>query len=153
MKKNKPMLYLAGPLFTEAERSFNETLRDVLSEFFDVFLPQEAGLIGEMMKHGIGPSDSSHRIYDACMKALRKCDVVLIVLDGVMVDDGSAFELGIAHMRKIPRFGYLSDDRKKPEPPSVNPMIYFSLDRIFTDLNSLAEWAEGHTTGLKKNQT
>ena len=153
MKKNKPMLYLAGPLFTEAERSFNETLRDVLSEFFDVFLPQEAGLIGEMVKHGIGPSESSHRIYDACMKALRKCEVVLIVLDGVMVDDGSAFELGIAHMRKIPRFGYLSDDRKKPEPPSVNPMIYFSLDRIFTDLNSLAEWAEGHTAGLKKNQT
>jgi len=25
MKKNKPMLYLAGSLFTEAERSFNET--------------------------------------------------------------------------------------------------------------------------------
>jgi nucleoside 2-deoxyribosyltransferase len=47
MKKSKPMLYLAGPLFTEAERSFNETLRDILSEFFDVFLPQEAGLIGE----------------------------------------------------------------------------------------------------------
>ncbi|MGE5790997.1 MAG: nucleoside 2-deoxyribosyltransferase [Syntrophaceae bacterium] len=150
MKKNKPMLYLAGPLFTEAERSFNETLRDVLSEFFDVFLPQEAGLIGEMMKHGIGPSDSSHRIYEACMKALRKCDVVLIVLDGVMVDDGSAFELGIAHMRKIPRFGYLSDDRKKPEPPSVNPMIYFSLDRIFTDLKGLAEWAEGSAEGLKR---
>lgn len=150
MKKNKPMLYLAGPLFSEAERSFNETLRDVLSEFFDVFLPQEAGLIGEMMKHGIGPSDSSHRIYEACMKALRKCDAVLIVLDGVMVDDGSAFELGIAHMRRIPRFGYLSDDRKKPEPPSVNPMIFFSLDRIFTDLDSLAEWAERHTEGLKK---
>jgi len=150
MKKSKPMLYLAGPLFTEAERSFNETLRDVLSEFFDVFLPQEAGLIGEMMKHGIGPSDSSHRIYEACMKALRKCDAVLIVLDGVMVDDGSAFELGIAHMRKIPRFGYLSDDRKKPEPPSVNPMIYFSLDRIFTDLDSLAKWAEGRAAGLKK---
>ena len=150
MKKDKPMLYLAGPLFTEAERSFNEMLRDVLSEFFEVFLPQEAGLIGEMMKHGIGPSDSSHRIYEACMKALRKCDAVLIVLDGVMVDDGSAFELGIAHMRKIPRFGYLSDDRKKPEPPSVNPMIFFSLDRIFTDLDSLAEWAERHTAGLKK---
>ncbi len=62
MKKTKPILYLAGPLFTEAERSFNETLRDVLSEFFDVFLPQEAGLIGEMMKHGIGPSESSQKI-------------------------------------------------------------------------------------------
>ncbi len=136
------MLYLAGPLFTEAERSFNETLRDVLSEFFDVFLPQEIGLIGEMAKHGIGPSESSQQIYDACMKGLKKCDVILIVLDGVMVDDGSAFELGIAHMRKIPKYGYLTDDRKRPESPSVNPMIYFSLDGIFTDLHSLAEWAE-----------
>ena len=125
-------------------------LRDVLSEFFDVFLPQEAGLIGEMMKHGIGPSESSQRIYEACMKALRKCDVILIVLDGVMVDDGSAFELGIAHMRKIPRFGYLSDDRKRPEPPSINPMIYFSLDRIFSDLNSLANWGESFSSGFGK---
>ena len=142
MKINRPILYLAGPLFTEAERSFNETLRDVLSEFFEVFLPQEAGLIGEMMKHGIGPSESSKRIYDACMKALRKCDVVLIVLDGLVVDDGSAFELGVAYMRKVPRFGYLTDDRKQPEPPSVNPMIYFSLDGIFTDLIVLADWAQ-----------
>jgi hypothetical protein len=62
------------------------------------------------------------------MAALNKCDAFLIVLDGVMIDDGSAFELGIAHMRKVPRFGYLSDDRKKPEPPSVNPMIFFSLN-------------------------
>lgn len=147
MKKNKPMLYLAGPLFTEAERSFNETLRDVLSEFFEVFLPQEVGLIGEMMKHGIGPSESSQQIYDACMKALRKCDLILIVLDGVMVDDGSAFELGIAHMRKVPRFGYLTDDRKRPEPPGINPMIFFSLGGIFTDLNSLADWAESFASG------
>jgi nucleoside 2-deoxyribosyltransferase len=78
MKKHRPMIYLAGPLFTEAERSFNETLRDVLSEFFDVFTPQEAGLIGEMMKHGIRPSESSQQIYEACVKALRKCNVVLI---------------------------------------------------------------------------
>ena len=89
MKKRRSLLYLAGPLFTEAERLFNETLRDVLSEFFDVFLPQEAGLIGEMMKHGIGPSESSKRIYEACMKALKKCDVMLIVLDGVMVCQSS----------------------------------------------------------------
>jgi nucleoside 2-deoxyribosyltransferase len=144
MKKTKPMLYLAGPLFTDAERSFNETLRDVLREFFDVFLPQESGLIGDMMKHGIGPSESSQRIYDACMSALRKCDTALIVLDGVMVDDGAALELGIAYMRKMPRYGHLSDDRKKPEPPSVNPMIDYSLDGIFTDMNSLAEWDERH---------
>jgi hypothetical protein len=29
MKKTKPMLYLAGPFFTKAEWSFNETLCDV----------------------------------------------------------------------------------------------------------------------------
>ena len=151
MKQHKPMLYLAGPLFTEAERSFNETLRNVLSEFFDVYLPQEAGLIGELMKHGIGPSESSERIYEACMAALKKCDVLLIVLDGVMVDDGSAFELGIAHARKVPRFGYLTDDRKRPEPPSVNPMIYFSLDGIETDLKGLADWAEKFAEGLGRS--
>ncbi len=138
----KPKLYIAGPLFTEAERSFNETLRDVLSEHFDVYLPQEDGLIGEMMKHGIGPIDSSRRIFESCMRALKTCDAMLIVLDGVMVDDGAAYELGIAHARKIPKYGFLTDDRKSPEPPSINPMIYFSLDGIFTDLESLAEWAE-----------
>lgn len=142
MKKNKPTLYLAGPLFTEAERSFNETLRDVLSEFFEVFLHQEIGLIGEMTKYGIGPSESSRQIHHACMKPPKKCDIILIILDGMMVADSSAFELGITHMRKVPKYGYLSDDRILPKSPSINPMIYFSLDKIFTYLDSPTEWAE-----------
>jgi hypothetical protein len=33
-------VYLAAPLFTPAERSFNEYLATRLSELFEVFLPQ-----------------------------------------------------------------------------------------------------------------
>jgi len=54
-----------------------------------------------------------------------------------MVDGGGAFELGIAHVRKVSRHGYLTDDRKRPEPPTINPMIYFSLDGY---LRTLTDW-------------
>lgn len=152
MNHRKPMLYIAGPLFTEAERDFNKMLRGILSQFFDVFLPQEAGMIGELVRHGIDPSESSRHIYDACMAELNKCDAFLIVLDGAMTDDGAAFELGIAHARKVPRFGLLTDNRKDPAPTSVNLMLYYSLDEIFTGLNELAEWGASFAAGQGRNE-
>ena len=55
----------------------------------------------------------------------------------------------MASARKVPSFGYLTDDRKRHEPLSVNPMIYFSLNGIFTDLSSLSEWGEKFTARFR----
>lgn len=59
MKKSEPLPYFSGSLFTEAERFVNETLCDVLSEFFTVFLTQEAGRIGDTATWTDGPLERS----------------------------------------------------------------------------------------------
>jgi nucleoside 2-deoxyribosyltransferase len=38
-----PRLYLAAPLFSQAEKAFNHDLKKELSAHFEVFLPQEDG--------------------------------------------------------------------------------------------------------------
>jgi hypothetical protein len=40
---NKGLVYLAGPLFSEAERGFNIRIRNILSKKYLVYLPQEDG--------------------------------------------------------------------------------------------------------------
>lgn len=41
----KKRVYLAAPLFNEAELTYNRELKKALSPYFDVFLPQEDGLL------------------------------------------------------------------------------------------------------------
>lgn len=84
-------IYIAGPLFNPKEREFNEELRDLLDPFFDVFLPQEDA--------GMREDSDPEELFRADIEALDECDYLLIVLDGPVVDDGAAFELGYAYSR------------------------------------------------------
>lgn len=43
MISNRPSVYLAAPLFSSQEQRWNRSLRDALSDFCDVYLPQEDG--------------------------------------------------------------------------------------------------------------
>ena len=86
-------IYLAGPLFSEAERTYNLVLRDLLNaHLFDVYLPQEVG-------------DTSHTrcreehraIFAQHLQALRDADIVVAVLDGADADSGTSWEMGYAY--------------------------------------------------------
>ncbi len=83
-------IYLAGPLFTEAETDFNLKLHNYLEEnLFDVYLPQEIG-------------DTSHtryreehaRIFEIHLAALEECDIIVSVIDGADADSGTSWEMG-----------------------------------------------------------
>lgn len=43
MAGRKPKIYLAGPLFSDAERTFNVMLASSLENWVDVYLPQRDG--------------------------------------------------------------------------------------------------------------
>jgi nucleoside 2-deoxyribosyltransferase/predicted secreted protein len=86
-------IYLAGPLFSEAERTYNLVLRDLLNaHLFDVYLPQEVG-------------DTSHTrcreehraIFAQHLQALRDADIVVAVIDGADADSGTSWEMGYAY--------------------------------------------------------
>jgi len=86
-------VYLAGPLFSEAERAYNLALRDLLQRhLFDVYLPQEVG-------------DTSHTrcreehrtIFAQHLAVLQDVDTIVAVIDGADADSGTSWEMGYAY--------------------------------------------------------
>jgi nucleoside 2-deoxyribosyltransferase len=121
-------IYLAAPLFSEAERTYNEKIKVALEKAgFQVFLPQEGCE---------GPED----IFQCCIVNLKKCDAVLAVLDGAQVDDGTAFECGVAHALGIPVVGLRTDFRRVGEHDTeVNLMLLKSTKKICRDVGEVME--------------
>ncbi len=102
------MIYLAGPVFTLAERRFNEELVGELMRLrpsLQIFLPQRCD------KEFQDSPDFSQRMFACLMKALDSCDVVVAILDGPDADSGTSFEMGYARGRGKRVIGVRSDFR------------------------------------------
>ncbi len=68
----KSKLYVAGPLFSEAEKRFNKQLKNELSAHFDVYLPQEDGLLVEdMVKNGVPFLLASQKVFYTDINAIN----------------------------------------------------------------------------------
>jgi Nucleoside 2-deoxyribosyltransferase len=82
-------IYLAGPLFSEGERAFLDALAARLrDEGHDVFVPHEQFGVGEVM---LDPAD----VFRVDVAGVREADLLFAWLDGPIVDDGTACEIGI----------------------------------------------------------
>jgi nucleoside 2-deoxyribosyltransferase len=82
-------IYFAGPLFTPAERRFIDECAVQLREArFDVFVPHEHEL-------ALDGTVTAERIFAKDRAALIEADAVLAILDGPVIDDGTACEVGI----------------------------------------------------------
>jgi len=144
LNKRKPMVYLAGPLFSLAERTFNHNLKKLLTSYFDVYLPQEdGGLIIHMIKAGLPPKLASQKVFDIDIRATNECDVFLIILDGRTVDEGAAFELGFAYAKGKPCYGLKTDFRQLLAFGN-NPMIDGPIKKIFENIEELLDWAKSY---------
>jgi nucleoside 2-deoxyribosyltransferase len=140
-------LYLAGPLFSEAERRFNAALTARLEAAgFTVFLPQRDGAERDRQPY----ADMSREERRAAMFALDtsevlQCDIFLIILDGRVPDEGAAFELGVAYTCKRLQqpgkrlIGLHTDARAAFIGAKLNPMLAIPLDAIVTDEDALLD--------------
>lgn len=138
---DKPVLYLAGPLFSAAERSFNAFLKQALSQYFDVYLPQEDGaLMPSLLESGYTANQASQIIFKNDMHAIRQSDLMLIVLDGRTVDEGASFELGAAYMLGKICIG-LQTDFRRLAPFGNNPMLTGALTSVYLDIETLISQA------------
>ena len=145
----KPKLYFAAPLFSEAEKSFNKKMKQTLSFDFDVYLPQEDGmLIVDLTKKGVSFARSSKMIFDADIDAINGSDILLIVLDGRTIDEGAAMELGFAYSKGKRCIGYSTDPRCLL-PQGQNPMITGCLEKIVHSVEELYEYFFEHRGVLK----
>ncbi|WFU91985.1 nucleoside 2-deoxyribosyltransferase (plasmid) [Rhizobium sp. CC1099] len=137
----RPRIYLAAPLFTAGERDLNATIRDALAVHCDVYLPQEDGaLLAEAIERGDDPEVASRYVFDCDVTALRDCDILLIVLNGRTVDEGAAFELGVAWALGKICVAY-KDDPRQLLALGDNPMITQSVRTVFRKIEPLVEWA------------
>ncbi|MBN2019679.1 MAG: nucleoside 2-deoxyribosyltransferase [Sedimentisphaerales bacterium] len=142
-KKNR--MYLAGPLFSLAERTFNHNLKQLLNPFFEVYLPQEdGGLLVYMIKAGMPAELAKEKVFDVDVRAMNECDLVLIILDGRTVDEGAAFELGFAYAKGKQCYGLKTGPRQLLAIGN-NPMIDIPLERIFVSIEELIDWAKSYS--------
>jgi hypothetical protein len=82
-------VYFAGPLFTPYERGFiDECAAQLRAAGFDVFVPHEHEL-------ALDGTVTAERIFAKDWAALSEANAVLAILDGPMIDDGTACEIGI----------------------------------------------------------
>ena len=81
------------------------------------------------------------------MKAILKTDILIAILDGRTIDEGVAFELGVAfsHSKKCIA---LQTDSRRLASWGNNPMITGALDIIFHSAEDLLNWikAKGQNT-------
>ena len=125
-------VYLAGPLFSEAERAFNRTVRDLLqAHLFRVYLPQEAA-----EAPGREPGADS-AIYESHVAALGDTDVVVAVCDGPDADSGTAWEMGYATARGIPVIALRTDSRRFNAERRMNLMLERSAAQVISTLEML----------------
>ena len=97
-------IYLAGPLFTQAERAWNRQLADLLADAgHEVFLPQEA-------VKAIATLDAD-AIFRADVEGVRAAEAVVAILDGADADSGTSFECGLAYAIGTPIVGVRTDFR------------------------------------------
>ena len=128
----RSQVYLAAPLFSDAERAFNLKLRDILTaNGYLVYLPQEAGEGGE-------ETGRDRAIFENHIRALDAAGCVVAVCDGADTDSGTAWEIGYAAAKGIPVIA-LSTDRREPwAGKRANLMIRVSAEVVGTPEGVLA---------------
>jgi nucleoside 2-deoxyribosyltransferase/predicted secreted protein len=127
-------IYFAAPLFSEAERSYNLRIADVLRKhFFEVYLPQESG-----DDSGTRESDEQKRLFAANKKALEEADIIVAIIDGADVDSGTAWEIGYAFAQGKRVIALRTDFRHVGINEHVNLMIEQSAT-VVTSVDALIQ--------------
>lgn len=119
-------IYLAGSLFTLAERRFNQELGLAIQELakeIEVILPQiETGKMS-------GRPDFVEKAFRFCLQSVDECDAVVGILDGADADSGTCVELGYAYARGKPIIGLRTDFRLS-EDRGLNLMVANICNRL-----------------------
>jgi nucleoside 2-deoxyribosyltransferase len=122
-------IYLSGPLFSQAEIMWAGNVK--------AFLEKKLGA-EVVWPHEIS-SGSPLDIFKANLQALKECDIMVALLDGPQVDDGTAWEIGYFYALERVILGVRTDLRRAGEAPEskVNAMIENSCTAIVEDLDGL----------------
>jgi nucleoside 2-deoxyribosyltransferase len=131
-------VYLAAPLFSDAECDFNRKLKSELHSIgFKVFLPQEDS------NNVHDKTDRQKIIFEKNLKGIERSDILVAVIDGADVDSGTAWEIGYAFAKGKPVIGLRTDFRTLGIEGTVNLMrersviLCMSVSELLNHLKSM----------------
>ena len=128
-------IYFAAPLFNEAEREYNLYLTNILESYgYEVFLPQRDGFLAPELE-GLTEEEKTAMIFERDREEVLKADIIFVVLDGRVPDEGACVELGIAYANGKRCYGFKSDARSVEFGMDINPMITGCLTHLFYNLD------------------
>ncbi len=126
-------IYFAAPLFSQSERDYNLFLTKILEDHgYTVFLPQRDGFLASELENKT-ETEMVEMIFNKDVSAILKADILFMVLDGRVPDEGACVELGIAYANKKRCYGIMTDSRSAEMGLALNPMISGCFGRIFKD--------------------
>ena len=96
------MIYIAGPFFTDKERTFLKIVIESVKEICpneELFIPMEHFIPnGENLSN----NEWAEAVFKMKVEALNKCDRVVAAYLGLRSDTGTAWEIGYAYAKGIP---------------------------------------------------
>ena len=132
---NGKRVYFASPLFNEAEKEYNLKIVSILEEHgYEVFLPQRDGFLAAELE-GLTDEEKVAKIFQKDYEEVLKADILFMVLDGRVPDEGGCVELGIAYANGKRCYGFKNDARSIELDMDLNPMIVGCFQKIFYDIN------------------
>jgi len=127
--------YIAGPLFNEGERWFDEQIDAIAQKVgLETFLPHRDG------KEMLPEIRDINAIFKLDRDMVDASDVVIANLNGINVDDGTAWEIGYAYAKAKHLVGIRTDMRLSFEGQVVNLMIECSLNHVVKSLDELESY-------------
>jgi nucleoside 2-deoxyribosyltransferase/predicted secreted protein len=112
-------VYLAAPLFSDAERSYNSLIAGLLKKnLFEVYLPQDAGDDSAGRDRNI-----QDQLFTVNKKAIEQSDIVVAIVDGADADSGTAWEMGYAYAIGKTVIALRTDFRRVGSSEQVNLML------------------------------
>ena len=144
-------VYFAAPLFNEAEKEYNLKLVNLLESYgYEVFLPQRDGFLAPELE-GKTAEEITEMIFQKDRDEVLKADILFMVLDGRVPDEGACVELGIAYASGKRCYGIKGDARSVELNMDLNPMITGCFNKLFYNLDS-EELIKSLEEYLKDNQ-
>lgn len=141
MVVNQMMIYIAAPLFNDMEKEFNKKIdKLIVSIGFETYLPQrDGGSLAELVKQGGNPDELSDYIFGLDVAAVKKCNILLFLLDGRVPDEGACMELGMAYVLNKDCIGFKTDIRSFADGYD-NLMLRKAFSTIFNSETELVEY-------------
>ena len=151
-------IYIAGPLFSEAEIQYNKYLDEFLVGLgFRTFLPQRDGYkLSELLDDGLSISLATSQIFSRDIEEIQKSDIVVLVLDGRVPDEGACVEVGYAYAIGKECIGLKTDTRalmSDLDNPLIVGVLNNRIARNFDDLGKFLIQIKKNVIGRSSQYT